>query len=492
MAVKWRIVDGTIHVRKSTTTGGTNVDIQAAVDEALASGSRIRRVRIPAGDWQISAPISLSPASPSAPTLGLELVGERPAFATGDLTRFTNLRATFNNQPIVQASLTRGLSVANMVLWGTNAISANFASLDSLLLDSVWLAPGVTANHVGIALDNDIPVNGGSSAWTIRNVYFRDLARGLTVGAHANAQNGSEGTVDSCVFDFCGEAGYAPGHTQTKAVTFLSCFWNGCKRIVDGRLVGQLAGWSPTIVGGGVTLCQRLVELNQSPLNCSLNNVESTYGIGTLGSGFSLASRPSVFHGTQFDFWWPSAAGKHIGAHIYTFNQLEFSSCIFSHAGSNNPATLRVHNPNANVTFANCWFDSKADNGRLPIDGNDPTRVRFGSCEYQDGVSKLNLHGTGSHSNLSLGGGTLVLTGPGVATLTIAGIGAADIGVGDLLAPSVAWTPKNRAANNPSTLSIGEVVSKVGDTVTINGVPEEIEASPPAAQEWFRRRLIVA
>lgn len=405
-----------ITVQKKGPNGtGRGEDIQKAIDKAM-SNNRHCVVYVPCGLWKLPEPLRLYPPAHLTPEVlygntkqhcidateeellvglnfSVALRGARPAFE-GDGTHghFTILECEFSDGPAIDIQATRATTIADLALKGRNRgifdkklLDEDFLNLDN---DDIWVDPGISPQHVAIAIDEHEGT--GSSLVLIDNVNARFFAAGITIGTsgHPCTLNSENHLIRRFHGQYLGRAGVRLGHSQTKGITITDSFFFGQQYWIDCVNAGRQKGHPPTLTGCTVGGTQRLFNVHHGygQFACHGLFVESTLSLGTLGWGSASQNLPAVFTGCQFDLFQqiprrcldnPAPTNltecqqtektfeyRAVDTHLLCGRPVLFQGCIFRfNNADNSPAHLRVHNMNQCV-FDTCTFAWKSPSGQ--------------------------------------------------------------------------------------------------------------------------------
>lgn len=551
--------------KKGPNGAGRGKDIQKAIDKALKR-KRYCTVYIPCGLWLLDQPLRLHPKPSDTPTqiygdpgeagispalmekrqacidatqedalvhlnFSVNLIGARPAFGgQGAANSFTVLECTYNNAPAIEIQATRATTVANLAIEGQNR--GVQALMDERFLhlhrDDIWLDPGVTEDHIGIAIDREEGT--GSSIVLIDNVNARYFAAGISIGTsgHPCTLNSESHLIRRFHGQYLGKAGVILGHHQTKGVTITDSFFFGQQYWIDTVRKGLRNGHPPTIRGCTVGGTQRLFNLHHAwgQFKCDGLFVESFLSIGTVGWGGSAQNPPAVFTGCQFDFFQQgldnSAAMPHQSAteeldvHLLCERPVLFQGCGFKfNRAQEFKAYLRIHNTQQ-VVFDTCTFGWESKNGRPPLAFNREEDTVDGKLIQYAILRHCSFHSNDpllppnwwrmansalvSDKQVSIQDAEIKRENDGSVTVTYTG--SKDIRVGDFigLPHAIYWNPQLHVPELQGTTShnsnlpfgiVAEITQLPADTtqLVLHQVATSIyQQLSPTTQHWNLRR----
>lgn len=507
----------TLIVKKSGVTG-TGADIQTAIDKALKS-KRYCIVYIPCGRWILDEPLRLYPSPPAFDiqtdlSLGLQLTGARPAYgAQGGDRSFTVLECTFSNAPAIDIQASRGTTVANLALEGQNKtlnqrLESGFSQLHR---DDIWLDPGVTEEHVAIAIDSH--AGKGSGSLLINYVSARFFGGGISIGTSGSSitKNGESIVINRFSGFYLGKAGVFIGHDQTKAIKLNDCFFHGQQYWIDCVSKGQRRGIAPVMNGCLIGATQRLFNIHHAfgYFACHGLYVESTLSLGTIGWGASPQNLPAVFTGCEFVLYQQESTVA-IDTHLMANRPVLFQGCTiqFNRDHQNEPqdkiyvASLRTHN-SQQVVFDTCTFAWKSQNETPPLVFALENHVEFRSCSFQSDWWKP-LSGKPTYEFLALGALNLSQDSEGDISFILDS--NMEIQLGDFIGfppDGPFWTPKSHVPDLPVDLpktqlpfaTVGERISLPNGKIKIvlHQVAHTIHDQLSLPQTWpiFRWRVQV-
>lgn len=485
-----------IVVRRSTATGGTGADIQAAIDEARTLNHLGRRVvYVPAGTWVLDSPLYLTDElDPNSFSDSVALIGDRPAYPSASGAVLTQLAATFNDGPIIIADVTRGPHIENLEIVGQNTVT--LSSLEQIQRDDVWVSAGVSNDHVGIDIDGR-SASAGSSRGVIRNVAIRNVAGGIRVANNGN-QQGDVITFDHVSMQDCGRFAYSFGGTQTKGNVIVGGNVDACQYWIDCMRQPSNAGaYPPAVIGGTTTRIQRLFNLGQAigPFNVSNHNAESFLSIGGLGLGAVSVAAPVVFTSCTFNNVEPITL-PHADVHAFVWKPTIFHGCHFVPQSQTGDFTYRFYN-GREMVFDLCSFAQLGHNAQVQFDFHTAAiPVDFRNCLHlTDGAPPSNLlvNGSPTATELSLGTETITATAStDEATFNINGVGLL-LQRGDHIRIATPFQIKHEPVSFAYTYdgALGVVSDVNGDDITIASIAETAYANLPFTGEIFRRRNTV-